>query len=435
MVLAPLALFFQATWVVNSSGGPGVSFTDIPPAIAAAADGDILLVQPGTYSHFMLTGKGLRILGSGSTTTFVGLTTASAATTISNLPSTSFAYVDGVRFQGYPGPSFVVEVEGASTNVVLSDVAVLGATSATALQVEAANLWAMRCSIQGGNGGPSCFGATSGGPALLALNGALVHVSGSTLQGGNGGGGCFTGTGGSGSAGAELQGGSQVWIADSIVRGGGAGCCSSAASSPCGSGGTAIYVTSSILRVSGDASSLVQGGQGALFIGLPPASPSGYGIATAGASAVTVHSVPVLGGCTMLATCNPGPAISGTGITLDAPPLPVLDVSGTMTLTGTATVSLANGPPSEPFLLAFAGASAYLSAGSLFLGEILLDPVNWYPLFSGVLSAAGEFVATIPLSGIDPSFTYFPVYLQGIALDPSGTFWRVSNSTVATIRP
>ena len=32
------------TWVVDASGGPGSDFTDIPPAIAAAVSGDVILV-------------------------------------------------------------------------------------------------------------------------------------------------------------------------------------------------------------------------------------------------------------------------------------------------------------------------------------------------------------------------------------------------------
>ena len=37
-MLIPLVLAFQATvWTVDDSGGPGVDFTDLPPAIAAAS--------------------------------------------------------------------------------------------------------------------------------------------------------------------------------------------------------------------------------------------------------------------------------------------------------------------------------------------------------------------------------------------------------------
>jgi hypothetical protein len=51
-------------FVVDDSGGPGVDFTDIQPAVAVAVPGDILLVQPGSYSAFTLY-EGLTIVGQG----------------------------------------------------------------------------------------------------------------------------------------------------------------------------------------------------------------------------------------------------------------------------------------------------------------------------------------------------------------------------------
>jgi hypothetical protein len=46
---------------VDDSGG--ADFTDLPAAVAAAESGDTLLVQPGTYSSFILEGKPLTVLG------------------------------------------------------------------------------------------------------------------------------------------------------------------------------------------------------------------------------------------------------------------------------------------------------------------------------------------------------------------------------------
>jgi hypothetical protein len=55
----------QTTWIVDANNGPGTSFTDIPPAIAAATDGDTVLVRSGTYTGFS-TGKALKVIGEGS---------------------------------------------------------------------------------------------------------------------------------------------------------------------------------------------------------------------------------------------------------------------------------------------------------------------------------------------------------------------------------
>ena len=60
-----------AVLTVDSSGG--ADFLDLPPAVAAAGDGDLLLVQPSPrpYSGFSLDGKGLTILAVGSGTHLV----------------------------------------------------------------------------------------------------------------------------------------------------------------------------------------------------------------------------------------------------------------------------------------------------------------------------------------------------------------------------
>lgn len=51
-----------STWVVDASAGTGSNFTSIPPAVAAAADGDTILVRAGSYGGFS-TSKGITVLG------------------------------------------------------------------------------------------------------------------------------------------------------------------------------------------------------------------------------------------------------------------------------------------------------------------------------------------------------------------------------------
>ncbi len=60
LLAAPAA---ATTWIVDDDGGAGVNFTDIPPAIAAASAGDVILVLAGSYSGFVLN-KPLAIVGS-----------------------------------------------------------------------------------------------------------------------------------------------------------------------------------------------------------------------------------------------------------------------------------------------------------------------------------------------------------------------------------
>src|ERR1700741_3607103 len=55
------------TYVVDANGGPGVDFTDLPAAVAAAQPGDVLRVMPGTYSPFTCA-EGITIVGYGGPT-------------------------------------------------------------------------------------------------------------------------------------------------------------------------------------------------------------------------------------------------------------------------------------------------------------------------------------------------------------------------------
>jgi hypothetical protein len=197
-VEAAISLFLlQTIWVVDDGGGPGVNFNDIPPAVAAAADGDILLVQPGTYSHFTLSGKGLRILGSGQANTLVSNPGANSwRSTISGIPAGSIAYVDRMNFDGDPLQGPRLTVSGSGTTAVLADVVLVGPQSTSlsftcsffcrGLRVEGATLHAIRANLSGWFGGcpGTCVGG--GGVPMDVSSGAKVHVATSTLLGGFG---------------------------------------------------------------------------------------------------------------------------------------------------------------------------------------------------------------------------------------------------------
>lgn len=61
----------QRTWIVDANNGPGTDFVNLPPALAAASDGDVLLVRPGAYRAFA-TSKGVTILGTPGQTRVLG---------------------------------------------------------------------------------------------------------------------------------------------------------------------------------------------------------------------------------------------------------------------------------------------------------------------------------------------------------------------------
>src|SRR5688572_32926121 len=93
--LAPAAL--AHTWIVDQAGGPGSHFTDIPPAIAAASPGDVLIIRAGLYSSYTLD-KGLTLLGESVATTKAKYTTG--GTWIQNLPAGQLAIVAHLNHDG-----------------------------------------------------------------------------------------------------------------------------------------------------------------------------------------------------------------------------------------------------------------------------------------------------------------------------------------------
>jgi len=437
--LVPLLL--QTVWVVDDNGGPGVNFTDLPPAIAAAADGDVLLVRAGTYTPFMLLGKGLRILGDGPGLKNVGAPFPGpgpvGTSVVSNLPPASQAFFEDLSFLA---ASFLVgswqplEISGSATRVALRKVTIGQTTmfnsvvdTQPGLGVDGALVHVFECTVFG------CLPSgcnQNAGAALRVSGGGLVQAASCA----------FTAKGASccspisicpslGGPGIDVTGSTtRVWVADSLVRGGEQGGITFGSWA-----GPGLRVDSAIARVSGVVSSITQGGSPSC---LGMSGIGGYGIATSGSAEVTVHSTPVLGGVGS-AGClgQPGAPTSGPGITLNAPSLPVLRTLGTFKLSGSVTITLTNGPPGAFFVIALDDEPAHFGIPGPFLGEFLIGPPPSILIFSGTLSPAGEFSVTIPLSGASPSLAYVPLFLQGAAFDAATSLWRLSNAAAVLLRP
>jgi hypothetical protein len=58
--LAPALTAQGRVWVVDD-GPLAADFSALQPAVDAAAEGDILLVMPGNYASFKITGKSLTV--------------------------------------------------------------------------------------------------------------------------------------------------------------------------------------------------------------------------------------------------------------------------------------------------------------------------------------------------------------------------------------
>jgi len=118
LLLAPAAA--QRTWIVDALNGPGAHFTDLPPAAAAAAAGDLLLVRTGTYNGFA-TSRGIHVVAQGTCT--ISPTLGGKNLVVTNLPAGQTFSLQG--FQGLSRFPFFADLTGNLGLVVLSSVRVL----------------------------------------------------------------------------------------------------------------------------------------------------------------------------------------------------------------------------------------------------------------------------------------------------------------------
>ncbi len=89
----------QTVWIVDANNGPGTSFTTIGAAIAAASDGDFVLVRDGFYPEVVrLDGIGLTLQAE------AGATVTVQAIEVENLAPSQFAALRGFdRWYAAPG--------------------------------------------------------------------------------------------------------------------------------------------------------------------------------------------------------------------------------------------------------------------------------------------------------------------------------------------
>src|SRR5262245_8459089 len=390
-------VLLQNTWVVDDDGGAGVDFTDLAAAVAAATDGDVVLVRPGSYGAFVLSGKGLRIRGQPSAQV--------SAATISDVPSSSRVLLERLEFPRASlscAPSLLVS--GSRTRITLADVVATGGLNCSyppgcALLVDSAEAMVLRSNLTGGPGFvPLASTGGPGGPALIAEGGARVYVVDSTLVGGNGSGGYQYG--GNGGPAVYAASTSHVWIASSIVTGGSLGFGGAVS----GSGGVGIRGEDSA-RIRGSGPSSTISGAGGLYSGA-------LGIRVSDDARAVVHATAVLVGDSFVG----GPAAPQVGGFISTGPLPSLHV---LPLRAEVTLTLSNGPASAPFSIWIEGDGSLRPHLPTFgiVGDLALHPDWSRPMFRGVLSLAGESSFSVPLSTF-PSVLYQQLRLQAGVMDP-----------------
>lgn len=269
--LAPLPLlalaapaFAGQVWVVDDSGGAGIDFTEIAPAVAAAASGDVVLVREGAYAGFAVHGKELAVVAdAGATPALFGSVSLGSTSAQQSIHLRGFSFIQAFLGISQAAGPVVVEdcqVEGGflfdltdpfGSGLVIhdSDAVVLRGSSfrgTTTIDPDfAVPSWGMRAT----NSTVFAYDCEFHAGALFSGDGALctsafLYASGCTFQGGAGQDGvdspfgCIPGA--DGGAGVRLEDRSTGISLDVTALGGAGG--AARASCPAGAAGSGFDV-------------------------------------------------------------------------------------------------------------------------------------------------------------------------------------------------
>jgi len=272
-LLTPAAAFAQTTHLV----GPG-GFAQIRDALAVAAPGDVIEVQPGTYAHFTASiGVTIRAVtpgtvlveydmaflppGCGSSPACVA---AEGPTRIAP-PAGQVVNCIGLDFRPTNLSFLFLHRVLVTSGIATFDRCTLQAQNANALSVDGARVHLQQCTLAGvGTGGAAIALAANNaavtavrcsftGSTSASLPGAAVRLRSSELQGSQlqltGGANLF---GAPGAAALDLDASSAAWISDATLTGGGTTC-------PVSVGGGTGRIDRSVLAPAGACSSLPTG--------------------------------------------------------------------------------------------------------------------------------------------------------------------------------
>jgi hypothetical protein len=392
------------TYVVNATNAPGTDFTDLPPAIAAAVDGDVLIVKPGNYSGFTLT-KALTIVGTAGVN-------VSPAVTISSVPAGKGAVLSRLALRQ-------VSVTNCSAPVVFDQSTFLSTVSATSFYTpsmvnvaSSLDVRFQRCNLRGTNG-INNGGLQMAGGIALSVNASRVELAGCDLVGGSGGylTNCLATAAGAGASALSCSQSSRVHVALTSVSGGWGGIASASCQPWDGAGGNGITIqSSSTVIVAGVPSNNITAGYGG------PTGFDGRGcLVSSGTlrySGATIDSI-----------------ASGAGIVVHAfPDDPTLELIGDPG-PGTALTFRLHGVAGHQARLQEGHQPLVINDG-LAVIEKLTDRMRPYPL--GTIPASGHVDYTTTLTIHAPAGRLR--VMQGLELDPTFALLGRTNSVVTVVR-
>jgi hypothetical protein len=382
-------------WVVDDIAGPGVDFTTLPPAIAAAANGDTILVKPGQYHDLVdVDGKSLALIGPAEPE--VAYT---AGIRVRNLAAGQHVLLRNLTswFEPLVASKLKLLLEDNAGTVWIEDFRLQSQPGGRAQFENCAEVVLLRSVFKGGVGPPPAADLTGSGIVGVVSIDSSVHAYGCEFVGGSGSVSGFIFYGSDGADAFQLKGGS-LFAADCIFTGGDAGII---AGPVCGSGH------------SGDGLELTAGATA------PSASTLG-GSFEAGEADI---------GCGFLPPGQPIGLFAGTYQELAGLPCS-LDVQATVREGGLLTVAFTGAPGAAAFLaLSFVPDALYFPP---FLGSLLLGP-PYAVVLGTALPPSGNLQLDLPVGFLPPAAEMLLFHGQLGLLLTDGTFQLCSGSAVTLL--
>ncbi|MEM7305652.1 MAG: hypothetical protein AAF682_03225 [Planctomycetota bacterium] len=365
LALAPLlsVAFAQGQlWIVDASGGPDADFTDIQPAVDAAADGDTVQVREGSYGDVLVDARSLSVVAEAAASVGAGEVTVRNVAGSQSVVLRGFG-VSGVDLTSNQGPVLLESIGGGFGPSLCSPFISGGA----------ANILACDAVVLSGCTFTGNF-ADSVGDVGLRITSSTVHAYETRAAGST-----PLAAGGSGGFGVTAF-GSFLFASGGSFAGG----CGADTGFPCsgtgGTGGAGLFASGSTVNL---VSVELAGGKGGFGFGC------GDGL----------DGQPVLGGFTAVAGNPRGYSISPFG---DGGASATIDYAG---VAGDLVFSLI-ALDVEPLYLAEL-------AGSL---ALTIPPI----LVSHGVAGDGTLTVSVPLPSLPPGQEAFTVYAQGAAISPVG---------------
>ncbi|MAE45714.1 MAG: hypothetical protein CMJ86_02370 [Planctomycetes bacterium] len=222
LALAALAFLSPlASADVFNVRGPQPDFTEIQPAVAAAQDGDVVRIWPGSYQAFWIDDEALTLVAALPGAGVV----VSGTYRVMNLAASRSVLISGVRASGSDGIALVVSDCQGSVRIRNSTF-VGGIESGGypwngfpgALIANCEDVMMVNCSCTGGSSGFVSWGVDG-----LEINGSRVSLFSSTFTGTSGGTEDDPGASGYNGGNGVTSWGSHVFLSGCTLRGGNGG--------------------------------------------------------------------------------------------------------------------------------------------------------------------------------------------------------------------